>query len=622
MSKRDEQDDFLIYGESDYGEPRQDGRDGPEDDWAPPSWYDKKTGTWWWREEGKWRPDPCPVRPRGTALGMFYFVTAFGEVRAFSSSALHGAGGLPDLFMGEFWWPLRHFRKYDLEKGELVGRIQREKCLNFLIRDCKKAGLYDGSTVTRGVGTWSGPNDRPLFHSGTHIYHDGEIHLPGAEIGDALYVVGGKREPPAHESGGRFRSYRLLPAGESVGRTIAAHLNEWVWDSPEALDLFLGGLHCDMLCSALSWLPHKFVLAPYGSGKSSLLQYGRAVVGGSAHNVQTTYSKAYLEQKFGGSAAAFFLDETESSEEGDRIRKIFEFVRLLSDDTAEGGRGSSGGVTRKLDMHGTVTMAATVTEEWEPQDRSRITLLEIQPFSSRGPENPPSPPELLAANLKQAASLSPSLRARALEKWDLFQRNLKIARAAILEMGGEPRDADQLGHLIAGWKTITSDQELQTGEEVTRFRPFIMSLIESEEADDAPNDFLTTLFSTAPDMWRNGQHLSIGQIIAKGRSEAPEADDWRKVLPLYGMRLEKQKGEKWSDAWLWVATKNVELDRLFANQPKYRGKKRTQILRQLRRNDNGVITTATRSHKHARFGGAQSHYTMVPPCFLPSEADG
>jgi hypothetical protein len=172
---------------------------------------------------------------------------------------------------------------------------------------------------------------------------------------------------------------------------VSGHLDEWVWDSAEARDLFQGGLHCDMLCSALAWLPHKFVLAPYGSGKSSLLRYARALGGGSAHAVQKTYSKAYLEQNFAGTACAFYLDETESDSEGDRIRRIFELVRLLSDDGAEGGRGSSGGKSRKLDVHGTVTMAATVTEEWPPQDRSRITLLELRPFRDRVAA--PAPPE-------------------------------------------------------------------------------------------------------------------------------------------------------------------------------------------------------------------------------------
>jgi hypothetical protein len=55
----------------------------------------------------------------------------------------------------------------------------------------------------------------------------------------------------------------------------------------------------------------------------------------------------------------------------------------------------------------------------------------------------------LAAHVEQAKELSAG-RARAIETWPLFLENLKYVRAAILKLGGVHRDADQLGHLIAG----------------------------------------------------------------------------------------------------------------------------------------------------------------------------
>ncbi|HTG22618.1 MAG TPA: hypothetical protein VK681_21420, partial [Reyranella sp.] len=320
-------------------------RPGPPDDWPNPSWLDPSTNCWWW--QGK--PDPCPVRPLGTADGEYIYVTPFGEPRRFTSAALHGRGGLADLFSGSLWWPLRHFRKFDFEKKVQVGELQREECIAALMRCCVQAGYYDGSRPHRGVGVWRGPDREPIVHAGNRIFHRGEVIDPGVQIGDALFVIGGQREAPAHIPEKRHpRAFAWEPATASVGRVVSAHLDEWNWDSPEARELYQGGLHCDMLCSALSWLPHKFVLAPYGSGKSSLLRYSCALLGGGAHAVQKTYSKAYIEQRFAGTAAAFYLDETESDVEADRIRRVFELVRLLSDDGAAGGRGTSGGKSRTL----------------------------------------------------------------------------------------------------------------------------------------------------------------------------------------------------------------------------------------------------------------------------------
>ncbi|MEA2916047.1 MAG: hypothetical protein QOJ15_8128 [Bradyrhizobium sp.] len=588
---------------------------GPPDDWPNPSWFDLPTRTWWWQK----KPDPCPVRALGTVDGEYIFITAFGEIRRFTSAGLHGRGGLADLFGGSLWWPLRHFRKFDLEKEAHVGELQREECIAALMRCCVQAGFYDGSRPHRSVGVWRGPDRGPIVHAGDRIFHLGQVIEPGEQIGEALFVIGGEREPPAHTQQKKQRAtFSWDPAPASLGRIVTAHLDEWNWDTAEARDLYQGGLHCDMLCSALSWLPHKFVLAPYGSGKSSLLRYSRALLGGGAHAVQRTYSKAYLEQKFAGTAAAFYLDETESDAEADRIRRVFELVRLLSDDGAEGGRGTSGGKSRTLDVHGTVTMAATVTGEWPPQDRSRITLLELQKFEDRGESRPPAPPEAMTAMLEAAAKMSATLRARALATWDLFHKNLKIARGAILDIGGQARDADQLGHLIAGWKTMISDDPLDENDQLIRFRPFIMSLVEAEDGEDAASSMLNTLFGLAPDIWRSGERRTIGQLIALGRADETESFECRKALLPNGLRLDKRDGEAWAQAWLAVANKHAGLDKLLAGYPSYQGPKRSQILGQLRRMLVGIEHKAQRSATPLRFAGVQSRYLLIPPLFLPS----
>jgi hypothetical protein len=616
MANNDEEDrdeDWAV--DSADPSPRPDGEPGPPDDWPLPSWFSRAEVDWYWL--GK--RDACPVRPLGSVGGEYIFITAFGEIRRFTSGQLHNRGGLADLFGGSLWWPLKHFRKYSLEKKALTGVLQRERCVSALMRCCLLVGYYDGSRPHRGVGTWRGPDGRPIVHAGDRIFFDGWIENPGARIGDELFVIGGKREPPLHTALERD-GYDWAPAGPELGRRVAAHLDEWAWENPEDRDLFQGSLHCDMLCAALAWLPHIFVLAPYGSGKSALLRYARTLVGGAAHPVQRTYSKAYLEQHFSSTAAALFLDEMESDSEQARINKLFELIRLLSDDGAEGGRGSSGGKSRKLDVHGTVTMAATVSEEWRPQDRSRITLVSVRPFSSRI-DHPPAPPEILAAQIHAAAEMSAALRARAIACWDLFQHNLKVARAAIMAMGGQPRDADQLGHLIAGWATMNGDEPLDPDEheQLTRFRPFIMSLAEAEDGEDEPNNCLNTIFGLAPDKWVGGERVTIGQIIALARRD--DGSNSRRTLLPYGMMLQRNEGEAWSEAWLAVANRHPGLDELLAKYPTYQGKKRRQILGELRRAIDGVQWTAKKSESHARIGGTQTRYLLIPPVFLPSDGD-
>ena len=209
-----------------------------------------------------WQAGSLSGTPIGYIGGRYYFMTAGGELRHFTSRELHGAGGLSDLFAGRLSWPLRHYRKYDLRHQQHSGDLQRKECMAELITACHVAGYYDGSTPLRSVGTWRGPDGSPLVHAGDHILYAGSIYRPGARIGNALYVIGGARTPPQFmaESG----SFSLEPAPLSTFHAMAGHLDEWRWRDLEARDLFIGGMFCDMLGDAPKWKPHRFVRAPQG----------------------------------------------------------------------------------------------------------------------------------------------------------------------------------------------------------------------------------------------------------------------------------------------------------------------------------------------------------------------
>src|SRR5229473_2830128 len=90
--------------------------------------------------------------------------------------------------------------------------------------------------------------------------------------------------------------------------------------------------------------------------------------------------------------------------------------------------------------------------------------------------------EDLASLIALAAELSTGLRARAVQRYDLFKENVRRARAKILQLGGSPRDADQLGHLIAGWACLTGDAPLSEDEigRLDRFVPYIITIHDAD----------------------------------------------------------------------------------------------------------------------------------------------
>lgn len=615
MMEQEQDDDFAV----DSLDPthRDDGREGPPDDWEAPSWRDFKRIQWWyrWRTDQPHRLDPPPVLMLGHRDGEFFFVGASRELRSFTSAQLHGRGGLADLFAGDVRWAVRHFPARDRD-GNITGRPNVPPLMEALIAGCVAKGYYDGSQPFRSIGTWL-EDGRPLVHAGGAIFFGGYVYQPGEEIGAARYVLGPDRAAPAHElSGG---GYEWRPLGLADRHRIMAHLDEWHWESPEARELAAGKIWCDALGDAPRWKTHGFVRAHAGSGKSTFLQYMSALLGSAAHPIQRTYSKTHLEEIGKHTALAILLEEAEgdAGEDAHRLQQILKLLLLLSDEGAVGGR-----FKREIDLHGPVTMVATLTDDWRSTIKSRVVLLELRSLKSREGHRMMSLEEI-AAMTALAKEMSAGFRAAAIADFDLFNQNLKLARARILELGGDPRDADTVGHPIAGHATMTLGRVMAPDEvgALDRFRPWITTLRDQEDGVDDAMELVMTLFGLPAQNWRGGDQLTVGQLIARARE--PDNDDFRKALMPYGLRLDRRQlvdgsMETWKQAWLAIAHRHPGLDRLFSDYPKYQGLRRSQILAELRLHGEKAVQPSDRP---LRFAGPQGRAWLIDPRLLPSVED-
>jgi len=582
------------------------------------------TGDWYWQR----KPDPCPVKALGiTDAGEYVFVTALRLVRRFTTNGLHSTGGPNDLFGGKLDWARRHFRRWDPINNKLTGALNKQQLMGAMIQACDRVGYYDNAVPHRSVGTWRGPDGDPVIHCGDAILYRGEVFEPGETIGDYRYVLGPRREAPSLDWVGN-RGFRLKPGPLSDCLKVVARIGSWNWLDPEGRDLFIGGICCDVYGDALHWKPHRFIRAMPGAGKSTLLKYTRYLLGSAAHDVQRNFTRAMLEQRFSNTSCALLLDEMESDTDGEKLRRVFELVRLMSDDGATGGRGTSGGQARSINLHGSVTMVATLAEAWRPQDRSRIAYIELGRLRDREGHEDKSQEEIEREVYAEATEMSAGVRARILDRFPLFRENLALVRARILELGGAPRDADQLGYLIAGWATMTKDEPLASVEveQLKRFTPYIMTLAEEADGTDDPSECLHTLFGLSSGIFEQGREMTIGQVIAEARDPETGAR-MRNALGGLGLRLNRLQSEvdgrleAWSEAWLAVANKHAKLEKLFADYAAYRAPKRAQILSGLKKTVNGVPHVPKRAEKVLRFGGVPSRAWLVPPIFLPTVDD-
>jgi hypothetical protein len=284
---------------------------------------------------------------------------------------------------------------------------------------------------------------------------DGKIVRPGLRLGGTLYVLADRHEWPAVEQlGGDRVRYPSVPA--HVGQNLVGSILEWPVAHLGGAELVAGFVAAAIYGDATAWRSHLFICAKPGAGKSRLLELIRAALGGAAHELLMSYTRALMEQRYLRQACAIIGDEAESENDPGKLRSITELIRLLSGQQgAKGGRGSAAGDARALDLRGAVCLAATVKGPWKQQDRTRITVIELTKLRDENREAAKA--DEISALIERAKRDSPLLRARMLGRWELFQQNLRLAKERILVLGGSLRDSDQLGHLLAGWWTLTCD---------------------------------------------------------------------------------------------------------------------------------------------------------------------
>ncbi len=99
------------------------------------------------------------------------------------------------------------------------------------------------------------------------------------------------------------------------------------------------------------------------------------------------------------------------------------------------------------------------------------------------------------------------------------------------------------------------------------------------------------------------------------------------MLKGIGLRLDQRTlkatdyVETSSEAWLAVANKHPQLEKLFADYPQYQTPKRAQILQGLKRTVNGVPHMAMPTEGPMKFDGTPSRAWLIPPIFLPELDD-
>lgn len=476
---------------------------------------------------------PNPVTLLGSENGRYSFLTPSGEDRYISGDGF-SKGAIIDLYQARTDWLYKKFGIEDRD-GNIKG-WSHQAVNEYLVRESARLPLFNPQSQMRGPGVWmeEGDNDVPdhcVVHHGDGIY----INLPEA-------MGGGFRKPCRY----RNMIYALRPpepkpAAKESTTADAARLLElvrsWNWNRP-TIDpiLLIGWVALATVCGALDWRPSLWIAGDRATGKSTLQDLIRRVLGKILVRAAEP-TEAYMRQTLRGAARPVELDEFEAEEQVWKRQQIFNLIRIGSTRGGPGiGRGSADGKAVEYNIDAIFLCSSILRPSMKSADLQRFSVLELSPLNSR-----PEDTIKVQAAIRTFAGMGMKIARRMLDRWDQFQESMAMFKPALARIGHGSRSADQYAPLLAAADILLHDEVIDTAAAND-----MVSILEPAAIADAVGDVSDSeaclkylLTSSHPD-WGGKVKPSVANLIQTAARlelarKAPDESDY--TLQGAGLRV-------------------------------------------------------------------------------------
>ena len=478
----------------------------------------------------------CPVTALGRLAGVFYFLDVAGEQRSFVARALSNRNEILSLFGGRDDWlrsqfPKRANVKRTNEAGEevtesVVVDFAINRASAWLMEQCFRAGLYGDHIKIRAPGVWPGDEKAPALHCGDEVLIAGAWHPAGYRTGNNVWALA---QPVPHPA---------VPCEAAIGQQLQDEITTtFKFRQPGGATVVLGLLGTSYFGAAATWRPAGFLLGPAGCGKSTLLEILAACC--PLHFFSNDCTKAGLEQALHGRAMPCFLDESEKTGDQRGAQALLDLVLTASGARGtQGHRGGADGRGRRIEVVGSIVMAATGAPDMKETHLGRFTLVHME--KPEGGEDYRGRHKALEAKMRAVA---PALWGRALSSWERYQVALAKFREGVLACGCAAREADQMGAVLAGWWILTHEgapDARGVAEGLNAVPGFIRTVATVAEDSNAAR-LVRFLMTCAIQLSRSTEREPIGELItdvlACPAGETGGLGPTRRALATHGMRV-------------------------------------------------------------------------------------
>jgi hypothetical protein len=430
-------------------------------------------------------PEDCPVIPVGTEDGVFFFLTALGELRGLQCDKIankHIVGMFAPFsdYLRDTWPRRRKVAVLDpasveplldndgIKITEWVTIGWDNELVPALLMDvCAQKGVWNAREKVRGRGAWKADDGSLVLHCGGKVMMHGRWIAPGMHE-DMVYPTA----PPVPKPGpvddreksgpdlaplltGELRSRGIAIADDTTPAELLLELlKTWNWRR-KLVDpiLCLGWLACAPFGGALDYRPIIWVTGGKAAGKTDFQKLVDWLFEGGIIQSPNA-SEAGVRQTLGQQSLPVGVDEAEADVDNRKIMQLVTLARLAA--TSQGNilRGGQDHKATEFRATSCFLFGSILVPPLTAADRSRMALLELDrlPHGSRSP--------VRDAYKREIHVLGGWLRRRFAERWSDWADTFDAWSSAIVEFGEQGnRAADQFGSLRAAAHVVLGDGE-------------------------------------------------------------------------------------------------------------------------------------------------------------------
>lgn len=400
--------------------------------------------------------------------------------------------------------------------------VNYDQAKSDLIERSNKVGRFDPLRI-RGAGVW-------LDLDGSLVINDGN---PQRENGHYIYLASSNRFTVTDRAADLIETQEFASLCESLK-----------WSTPHSGKYLAGWLAIARIAGALPVRPHVWLTGESGSGKTTVMERLVSSALGTKSSwlhVLGASTEAGIRQILRADAIPLVYDEFETISESTRLRieAVIELLRSAwSPSSGVIAKGSSGGMSSLYAINSPALVSSIRVVLSNDADRSRFTLLELQPHKGDKAHWASINGRLLRLN----SVFGDRLFKRQISNLEKITESYRVLVDA-LSSHKTVRYSQQHGMLLAGYYSLVQDHAVTAAQAQAMAQEIAEADTDKAERDDEEClnwllDYNRTIYADVGGDRRVNVQKSVRQMI-----EDEDAGELQQLAGI-GIKLQEKDGQK------------------------------------------------------------------------------